>query len=1201
MMSKGCVGDRFEVPATPSRHHLFAWLPAIMVFAALFLIPSLARAAVVTSHGGPVASKPHVYEIFWGSNWNSEPGAAERTRLQTMFGEISNSAWQGILTQYWGPEGFVSSELSLGTPYTDGRVAAPSGLDTTKMRTEVSEAIKANEKNGWPQTPTANDQFVLFVPPGTTYASEAEHLNCGFHIRNGEYAISYVGWDREESGTVHTCSRTVAAGHEYAESVSDPHFDAWKDWRFAQPDEIADICGFEERGFLPGGIEVPALWDTHLGRCAVSDPNPPQVAPEVLTESPGVTATGATLRGNVVPNGLAVEAYYFEWGTTTQSYGHKTKQEFFPTGGPYKVTAAISGLLPNTTYHFRFVAVDEGFPPNTTPSKDREFKTAGPPVVTTEPATYTNTLEPQLNGTVNPERADTHYQFEYGTTTSPYSSKVPLTLEDVGSGSVPVEVSQTLKGLARNTVYHYRLTAENEVKTVFGGDQTFKTLPPCKGAGEKCEWSTSPAPNPPPSTPEAEFKDVSCVSTICIAVGRNLSSQNSFVELWNGSEWKFVQSSPGEIKKVSCPLPTACVGVGVSSSGAAQSWMIYEQSGTWLASTIAPPLPTGATESSLNGVSCTSTACTAVGSYKSESTFKPLVERWNGSTWSLQTAPSPAEGSAQNAMLAVSCPSSTSCVAVGEAASKPVAERWNGTEWSLTTAPQLPAGATGAKLAGISCPSSTLCIAAGDSYEAGLGSEKALSERWNGSSWSILATPGPAEAKGFVNLTGVSCSSSTACTAAGYFASSVSEGVPQEIKTLTEVWNGTSWTIKSSPNPAGATTSAFFGVSCTSSISCTAVGLISSEPFARVPSPLVERWNGSTWSIQSAPNPPPPATNAELKDVSCVSTICIAVGRNLSSQNSFVELWNGSEWKFVQSSPGEIKKVSCPLPTACVGVGVSSSGAAQSWMIYEQSGTWLASTIAPPLPTGATESSLNGVSCTSTACTAVGSYKSESTFKPLVERWNGSTWSLQTAPSPAEGSAQNAMLAVSCPSSTSCVAVGEAASKPVAERWNGTEWSLTTAPQLPAGATGAKLAGISCPSSTLCIAAGDSYEAGLGSEKALSERWNGSSWSILATPGPAEAKGFVNLTGVSCLSPNSCFAGGYYASSLSGGTPTENRTLAMAWNGVEWTVQRSPNAVGEIYNALFGISCTSSISCMAVGAASAGIGSPAVILAERYE
>jgi hypothetical protein len=42
-------------------------------------------------------------------------------------------------------------------------------------------------------------------------------------------------------------------------------------------------------------------------------------------------------------------------------------------------------------------------------------------------------------------------------------------------------------------------------------------------------------------------------------------------------------------------------------------------------------------------------------------------------------------------------------------------------------------------------------------------------------------------------------------------------------QTLAEIWNGTHWSIQGTPNPSGATFSAFFGLSCRST-TCMGVG-----------------------------------------------------------------------------------------------------------------------------------------------------------------------------------------------------------------------------------------------------------------------------------------------------------------------------------------------------------------------------------------
>ena len=67
-----------------------------------------------------------------------------------------------------------------------------------------------------------------------------------------------------------------------------------------------------------------------------------------------VTATTATLTGTVNPN-KEVTTYYFEYGTTT-AYGSRTPDQTVGGNAGKSVEATITGLAPNTTYHFRLVA-----------------------------------------------------------------------------------------------------------------------------------------------------------------------------------------------------------------------------------------------------------------------------------------------------------------------------------------------------------------------------------------------------------------------------------------------------------------------------------------------------------------------------------------------------------------------------------------------------------------------------------------------------------------------------------------------------------------------------------------------------------------------------------------------------------------------------------------------------------------------------
>jgi hypothetical protein len=171
------------------------------------------------------------------------------------------------------------------------------------------------------------------------------------------------------------------------------------------------------------------------------------------------------------------------------------------------------------------------------------------------------------------------------------------------------------------------------------------------------------------------------------------------------------------------------------------------------------PSPGPGSGSQLHAVACVSvTACTAVGSYTTaRGVGQPLVESWNGTSWSVVPSPSVAGG-----LSGVSCVSATACTAVGSSGGSTLVESWNGTSWSVVPSPN-PSPASSSWLNGVSCVSATACTAAGAFWNDVF--EDSLIESWNGTSWSIVASPNPGI--GGDTLDGVSCVSVTACTATG--------------------------------------------------------------------------------------------------------------------------------------------------------------------------------------------------------------------------------------------------------------------------------------------------------------------------------------------------------------------------------------------------------------------------------------------------
>jgi hypothetical protein len=314
-------------------------------------------------------------------------------------------------------------------------------------------------------------------------------------------------------------------------------------------------------------------------------------------------------------------------------------------------------------------------------------------------------------------------------------------------------------------------------------------------------------------------------------------------------------------------------------------------------------------------------------------------------------------------------------------------------------------------------------------------------------------------------LLGVSCSSPRACMAVGNYNG-------HTLRVLTERWNGSRWSIVRARLPAGAIQGGFNDVSCSSARACTAVGAYDIN--ARQSNVLVERWNGSRWSIQPALNQPGTPISV-LSGVSCASArACTAVGEYGNPGNSppfvLVEHWNGSSWS-LQPTPsaggreGFLAGVSCTAPSACTAVGGGAHGRPR---VERWNGTAWRTQRVPSVP-NADQAFFSAVSCTSaTACTAVGTDGADALF-PLAQGWNGRRWSSQGA-----RIAGNDFTSVSCTAPRACTAVGDAAggAQTLTAGWDGSRWSVQPSPQAAGNRTNHTLFDVSCTARSICVAVG---------------------------------------------------------------------------------------------------------------------------------
>jgi hypothetical protein len=582
--------------------------------------------------------------------------------------------------------------------------------------------------------------------------------------------------------------------------------------------------------------------------------------------------------------------------------------------------------------------------------------------------------------------------------------------------------------------------------------------------------------------------------------------------------------------------------------------------------------PSGASTWSFNAVSCAVPfSCMAVGNFNDNSGGHLLAESLSGSTWSVVTIPDPGAGQ----LTGIDCTSATSCEAVGQfvngATTETLAEGWNGGTWSVQTTPN-PSGATSSQLSDVSCTSATQCEAVGQFFNG--ATTETLAEGWNGSTWTLQTTPNPSGATSTV-LNGVACPSASKCEAVGDSESS------STTVTLAEVWNGSTWANQTIADPSG-TFNELNGLSCPTKTACMAVG----EGFA-------ERWNGTNWAVQKIGH-----TRDNLNRVSCTSaTACMAVGGFFSEGilNQVAEQWNGKSWARrgtpITTSFDEagLSDVSCTVSTNCAAVGFYHDPVDGDRALVERwSLQWQLQQ--PAIPSGAEASDMSGVSCPSqNFCMGIGGdeLSGGGVFDSFSETWDNTsqTWTIVNTPN----AANTSLNGVSCSRTTACTAVGGVDNggqvQTLAERWNGASWTVQTTPN-PSGGSRIFLLSVSCPFLNVCTAVGF-YTNSHGKQALLAEQWNGTTWKIEKTPTP-RGSNLDQLNVVSCTSSTACTAMG----------SAQNLTWSEVWNGKTWAIKNTPTPSGGRDAFLGGVSCVQKTACIAVG--SYFNGKKTVPLAERW-
>jgi hypothetical protein len=148
-------------------------------------------------------------------------------------------------------------------------------------------------------------------------------------------------------------------------------------------------------------------------------------------------------------------------------------------------------------------------------------------------------------------------------------------------------------------------------------------------------------------------------------------------------------------------------------------------------------------------------------------------------------------------------------------------------------------------------------------------------------------------------------------------------------------------------------------------------------------------------------------------------------------------------------------------------------------------------------------------------------------------------------------------------------------------RWNGTRWHIVGG--TPKGDGGPFAIEAIAPNDVWVV--GTHYvhtAADLIIQHTFTEHWNGTSWTIVPSPNRGTPIANGRLTAVTAVGHDDVWAVGTW------GKGAFDRTLVMHWNGVRWSIKRSPNPeVYGILNAVGGVVGTRHL--WAVGYKSAGV------------
>jgi hypothetical protein len=218
--------------------------------------PAVHQDTLLTYRGGPVLLKPTMYLIFWGFKANGDPNQV-KALMVAYAKHIGKSALNNVLTQYYSGSGSTQQFIAnpgaqFGGAYSDNTNAIPAHPTDAQVAAEslVGVAHFGYNANASYVVVTAHNHYSIgFATSWCAYHSATQYngqlvsyTNLPYMADGGQNCgANIISPPSDESGADE--GQTIVAGHEYAESVTDPNPPTG--WYDNNGGEIGDKCAWD--------------------------------------------------------------------------------------------------------------------------------------------------------------------------------------------------------------------------------------------------------------------------------------------------------------------------------------------------------------------------------------------------------------------------------------------------------------------------------------------------------------------------------------------------------------------------------------------------------------------------------------------------------------------------------------------------------------------------------------------------------------------------------------------------------------------------------------------------------------------------------------------------------------------------------------------------------------------------------------------